>query len=134
MADETSLWLHDPTILIPLDPFLIDNYQPSQSKGLIQNINILARLIIIFSIIGTIILTDKNTLQEGGKYLAFLAVVTLFIPENHQESYFNVEAGNQPIKVNQPVYIERKFNVHNNRSRWGPVNANNLGTASQVTL
>jgi hypothetical protein len=138
--DKINLWLYEPIVLLPLDPLSLSFYQPSQDKGLIENINILARLIIIFSIVGTFVMTDKNVLQEGGKYLAFLAVISLFIPDSPQqpqpttESYFDTAAGNQPLYVNQPAQVQRNFNVKNNLARSGVYNANNLGNVSQVSL
>lgn len=137
--DKTNIWLLNPSVLLPTKPLSLASYQPCHSKGLIENINIIARLVILFSLIGTIVLADNKIVEEGAKYLAFLGLISLFVDEKSEsfstnlpptrprpnENYFDTSAGNSAVHVVKPDFVQRRFNVKNNRSRWGTSNANN---------
>jgi hypothetical protein len=97
----TSLWISDPMVLIDEASGLHDFY-PNKTNTFKQNINAIARLIIVFGIVLTLFTMNSAFLTESLKYLVLLGVV----------SFVYISA---PPKIEEQVEDEEKFG---NRQRF----------------
>ncbi len=95
----TSLWISDPMILTEVSS-LYDFY-PNKNNTFKQNINALARIIIIFGLALTLLTMNTSFATESLKYLVLLGVISFVYisspPTKMEEQEEVVDIGNVPI-------------------------------------
>ena len=96
----TTLWISDPMVLIEASTF--HEFYPNKTNTFKQNINAIARLIIVFGLVFTLLTMNTSFGTEALKYLVLLGVVSFV--------YIS-----RPPKIEEQVENEEKFG---NRQRF----------------
>lgn len=113
-----KVWILNPEVLFDIGN--IEDLLPTNDKSLIENVNIFARLIILFTLAFAFYFTNERNemFKEGVKYLVFLGIVTLFIPlgGGSPEPFTTFENQN---RVGDVPFPARKFRAGNQNARFG---------------
>lgn len=70
--EKKDLWISDPMVLVEVSSFR--QLYPNKQNSFVENINAIARLIIVFAIATTLITFDNNFITEALKYLVLLGI------------------------------------------------------------
>lgn len=94
MSSASNLWISDPIILTEISS--LHDFYPNKSNTFKQNINALARMIIVFGLAFTLLTMNTAFATESLKYLVLLGVI----------SFIYISA---PPKIEEQVEDEEKF-------------------------
>ena len=109
---DSEFWLNDPTILLKQSE--ITKFWPSQNMNSAEKINAITRLIIVFTLVGTLFTKNINFLLLGVISLVVIVLYYIYyIKKNVKEKLQNLndkETGVYPELTNPIVYNMMKDN------------------------
>jgi len=106
---KNKMWIEDPLELLQVSSF--KDVYPNKTNTFEKNINAIARIIILFGLLFTVITTDPLFLTEALKYLVLLGVIAFIYITNPycKENQTTVPELEQEEQEEQPVDAVETF-------------------------